>query len=459
VFIAKYPGTLGNSLQVSVLPIDSGGTTGFDGWTYKSSFDREPGTSDFASARGASNDEIHIAVIDRDGKISGTVGTVLETFPHVSVGTNAKNTDGTSNYYKDVLKVQSEWIYAGGAATGDSAGSSDVSGTNWNTEITVGSTDFSVGVSPNEQTQWNLAGGANSAALSAGDIARGFDKFEDKNNIEIDFLIPPMVGTKTVATTVVNDLVSIANARKDCIVVASPDQAAVVTTGTTAKVIETTDTYTRSSYLTVDNNFLKVYDKYNDNYVKIPANSSTAGLMAGTDLVAAPWFSPAGQRRGVYLGITDIVLQPNKTDRDTLYKAGVNPVANIPGQGIMLFGDKTFMSRPSAFDRINVRRLFLAIERAIEIAGRNVMFEFNDEFTRAEFVNIVEPFLREIQGRRGITDFRVVCDDTNNTPAVVDRNEFIASIFVKPARSINYVTLNFVAVRSGVEFEEVAGTV
>lgn len=459
VFIAKYPGTLGNSLQVSVLPIDSGGTTGFDTWTYKSSFDRAPGTSDFASARGASNDEIHIAVVDRDGKISGTVGTVLETFPHVSVGTNAKNTDGTSNYYKDVLKVQSEWIYAGGAATGDSAGSSDVSGTNWNTEITVGSTDFSAGVSTDEQTQWNLAGGANSAALSAGDIARGFDKFEDKNNIEIDFLIPPMIGTKTVATTVVNDLVSIANARKDCIVVASPDQAAVVTTGTTAKVIETTDTFTRSSYLTVDNNFLKVYDKYNDNYIKIPANSSTAGLMAGTDLVAAPWFSPAGQRRGVYLGITDIVLQPNKTDRDTLYKAGVNPVANIPGQGIMLFGDKTFMSRPSAFDRINVRRLFLAIERAIEIAGRNVMFEFNDEFTRAEFVNIVEPFLREIQGRRGITDFRVVCDDTNNTPAVVDRNEFIASIFVKPARSINYVTLNFVAVRSGVEFEEVAGTV
>lgn len=458
-FIAKYPGELGNSLQVSVLPIDTGGTTGFDSWTYKGSFDRAPGTSDFASARGASNDEIHIAVVDRDGKISGTVGTVLETFPHVSVGTNAKNTDGTSNYYQDVLKTQSEWIYAGAAATGDSAGSSDVLGTNWNTEITVGSTDFSAGVATGEQTQWNLASGANSGALSAGDIGRGFDKFEDKNNIEIDFLIPPMIATKTVATTVVNDLVSIANARKDCIVVASPDQAAVVTTGTTASVIETTDTYTRSSYLTVDNNFLKVYDKYNDNYIKIPANSSTAGLMAGTDLVAAPWFSPAGQRRGVYLGITDIVLQPNKTDRDTLYKAGVNPVANIPGQGIMLFGDKTFMSRPSAFDRINVRRLFLAIERAIEIAGRNVMFEFNDEFTRAEFVNIVEPFLREIQGRRGITDFRVVCDDTNNTPAVVDRNEFIASIFVKPARSINYVTLNFVAVRSGVEFEEVAGTV
>ena len=181
--------------------------------------------------------------------------------------------------------------------------------------------------------------------------------------------------------------------------------------------------------------------------------------MAATDLVAANWFSPAGSRRGRYLGITDIIVSPSKAERDALYKAGINPIANIPGEGIILFGDKTNESRPSAFDRINVRRLFLGIERAIAIAGRNVMFEFNDEFTRAEFVNIVEPFLREIQGRRGITDFRVVCDATNNTPAVVDRNEFIASIFIKPARSINFVTLNFVAVRTGVEFEEVVGTV
>ena len=208
-----------------------------------------------------------------------------------------------------------------------------------------------------------------------------------------------------------------------------------------------------------DNNYLKVFDKYNDKFIKIPANSSTAGLMAATDLVAANWFSPAGSRRGRYLGITDIIVSPSKTERDALYKAGINPIANIPGEGIILFGDKTNESRPSAFDRINVRRLFLGIERAIAIAGRNVMFEFNDEFTRAEFVNIVEPFLREIQGRRGITDFRVVCDATNNTPAVVDRNEFIASIFIKPARSINFVTLNFVAVRTGVEFEEVVGTV
>ena len=181
--------------------------------------------------------------------------------------------------------------------------------------------------------------------------------------------------------------------------------------------------------------------------------------MASTDLVAAPWFSPAGQRRGNYLGVTDIVVSPNKTERDSLYKAGINPIANIPGSGVILFGDKTFESRPSAFDRINVRRLFLAIERSIAQAAKNTMFEFNDEFTRAEFVNIIEPLLREIKGRRGITDFRVVCDETNNTAAVIDRNEFVANIFIKPARSINYVTLNFVAVRTGIEFEEVVGTV
>jgi len=460
-FLAKYPGELGNSLQVSMCVQDSAGATTFDTWDYKSSFDRKPGTSSFASALGASNDEIHIAVIDRDGGISGTVGTVLETFPHVSVATNAKSTDGASNYYKDVLKEKSSWVYAGKLYIGDSAGSSDTVGTNWDKPATVAGEDFSVGMTDvaNRTDTWDFDSGVNSTSIGTDDYALGFDKFEDKDNIEVDFLIAPESLTKTTATSVVNDLVATANARKDCVVVASPDRKAVVTTATTASVILTTDTYTSSSYLFVDNNYLKVFDKYNDQYIKIPAASSTAGLMAATDLVAAPWFSPAGQRRGNYLGVTDIVLQPTKTDRDTLYKAGVNPVANIPGQGILLFGDKTKMNRPSAFDRINVRRLFLAIERAIEIAGKNVMFEFNDEFTRAEFVNIVEPFLREVQGRRGITDFRVVCDETNNTSAVVDRNEFIASIFIKPARSINYVTLNFVAVRTGVDFEEVTGTV
>ena len=268
---------------------------------------------------------------------------------------------------------------------------------------------------------------------------------------------------RTTQTTVTNDLVANAAARKDCIAVTSPSRADVVnvTSGATitTNVTATADTFTNSSYLVMDGNYLKVYDKHNDVYVQVPAASSTAGIMAATDNERAAWFSPAGSRRGQYFGVTAIDYTPTKSQRDTLYKAGVNPVANIPGQGILLFGDKTKLNRPSAFDRINVRRLFLVLERAISRAAESVLFEFNDEFTRAEFVNIIEPVLREVKGRRGITDFRVVCDETNNTAEVIDRNEFVASIFIKPARSINYVTLNFVAVRTGVDFEEVVGTV
>ena len=462
-FIAKYPGAIGNSLQISIVGSDSdgGGATNFDAWAYKSNFDAAPGTSSFVSALGGKNDEIHVAVIDQDGLISGTAGTVLETFPFLSVAANAKASDGTSNYFKDVLKLQSQWVYAGVGHTGDSASLSDFIGDNWGSNATTGAEDFKSDFKYSDaQSTWSFTSGATSSSLGTDDVLRGFDKFEDTDAIEVDFLIAPESLTDTTATTIVNDLVAIAGTtRKDCIAVASPSRAAVVTTGTNAAVLTCNNTYTKSSYLVQDNNYLKVFDKYNDKYIKIPAASSTAGLMAATDLVAAPWFSPAGARRGRYVGITDIIVSPSKAERDALYKVGINPIANIPGEGIMLFGDKTNESRPSAFDRINVRRLFLGVERAIALAARNVMFEFNDEFTRAEFTNIVEPFLREIQGRRGITDFRVVCDETNNTPAVVDRNEFIASIFIKPARSINYVTLNFVAVRTGVEFEEVVGTV
>jgi len=466
-FIAKYPGVLGNSLRVSMVGTSdsaNSATNAFNNWAYKGSFDGATGTSAFAETLGATNDEIHIAVVDRDGGITGVANTVLETFPFLSVASNAKNADGTSNYYKDVLTDRSQWIYAGIPHVGltDSADHGDfgAGSNNWgNKAIEGAAVDFKTNATNSQQSQWDFTGGVTDASLATGDYATGYDQFNDADNIEIDFLIMPECADTATATTVVNDLVAIAEARKDCVAVASPDRNAAITLGTNTAVKTTADTYTKSSYLVQDNNYLKVFDKYNDQYVKIPAASSTAGLMAATDLVAAPWFSPAGARRGRYLGITDIVLSSTKAERDTLYKAGINPIANIPGQGVMLFGDKTNLARPSAFDRINVRRLFLAIERAIGIAGRNVMFEFNDEFTRAEFVNIVEPFLREIQGRRGITDFKVVCDATNNTPAVVDRNEFIASIFVKPARSINYVTLNFVAVRSGVEFEEVIGTV
>jgi phage tail sheath protein FI len=242
-------------------------------------------------------------------------------------------------------------------------------------------------------------------------------------------------------------------------VFASPMRSGVVNSPATANasILTGLKNLTRSSYLSVDNNFLKVYDKYNDKYIHIPAASSTAGLCAATDNNFAPWVSPAGTRRGQYFGVTGLTYSPNKSQRDELYRNGINPVTNMPGNGILLFGDKTHLDRPSAFDRINVRRLFLVIERAIAEAAKNILFEFNDEFTRAEFVNIIEPLLRDIKGRRGITDFRLLADETNNTPSIIDTNQFVASLFIKPARSINFITLNFVAVRTGVSFEEVVG--
>ena len=444
-WIGKWAGALGNSLKAEICT-----AAGFAEWAYKGEFDAAPGTSAYATARSGSADECHVVVIDEDGEISGTVGTVLERFAFLSMASDAKTSDGSSNYALEVINSSSEYVwlahwdgdlatmsYAGAAAAGIAFGN------------------------PSAAISKSLTGGVDSATLTTGEVATGFDLLEDTDTTQVDFLIAPGMASAGDQATVVNDLVGIAGiTRKDCIVVTSPNRSAVVNNSTPVTAsLTTAASFNNSSYLTVDNNYLKVYDKFNDQYVHIPAASTTAGVMAATDANAAPWYSPAGQRRGQYFGITALSYSPTKAERDTLYKAGVNPIANIPGQGILLFGDKTFLNRPSAFDRINVRRLFLVAERAIATAARNVMFEFNDEFTRAEFVNIVEPFLREIQGRRGITDFKVVCDSTNNTASVVDRNEFIANIFIKPARSINYVTLNFVAVRTGVEFEEVVGTV
>lgn len=452
-FVAKYPGALGNSLKIEICANEADTGTSFTNWDYKDRFDAAPGTSDFAKAKGALNDEVHIAVIDAGGAFTGTKGTVLETYPFVSVAKNAKNNDGSTNYALDVVNNASNYVWMAGF---DSDMSVKGAGNDANDLL-----NFRLDEADSAVRSITLGGANESEDLVTSDIARGFDTVEDVDQYTVDFLIAPGMATAEEQKTVVNDLVSIAQTtRKDCVVVASPAREDVVNKADpTNDIVTNTDGITKSSYLFMDNNYLKVYDKYNDQYIHIPAASSTAGIMAATDYNQAPWFSPAGQRRGQYLGITDLAWSPTKAERDTLYKAGINPVANIPGQGVLLFGDKTKLARPSAFDRINVRRLFLVVERAISLAARNVMFEFNDEFTRAEFVNIVEPFLREIKGRRGITDFRVVCDETNNTAAVIDRNEFIANIFIKPARSINYITLNFVAVRTGVEFEEVVGTV
>jgi len=456
-FIAKWAGTAGNSLKIDVC---GSRDSAWSNWAYASNFDARPGTSSWVSTRSTDSalakDEVHVAIIDEDGVFSGTPNTVLETFANLSLATDAKTEDGSTNYILDALSDRSEYVWGANHPSqkfGDASTAIDF--TNTANGANRSSAHTALGNS--------FDNGANSGGLDAGDYATGFAQFEDENTIQVDFLIAPGMNSSTNQRTVVNDLVAIAVGRKDCMVVASPNRDAVVDvnnpTTVNSNITTTVENFTSSSYLTVDNNYLKVYDKYNDKYTFIPAASSTAGLMANTDDVSAPWFSPAGTRRGNYLGITALAYNPSKAQRDTLYKAGVNPIVNLPGQGIVLYGDKTFIRRPSAFDRINVRRLFLVIERAIKGAAQNVLFEFNDEFTRAEFVNIIEPFLREVQGRRGITDFKVVCDDTNNTANVIDTNSFVASVFVKPARSINYVTLNFVGVRTGVDFEEVVGTV
>ena len=455
-FIGKHAGILGSDIDIQIVGEDS---AVFGAWTYAPNFDEKPGTSAHVAARSASaaaaNDEIHIAVIDRTGIFSGVPGTLLEAFPFVSLATDARTPEGASNYAVDVVNAGSEYVRC--ASLPDEVGTPTTSiahTTSANGSQLITAVDTTV-----------LKGGTNSGTFTTAEytgVEKGFSLFEDVDTIQVDFLIAPGLATSADQVTVVNSLTGIAAARKDCVVVSSPartDVVGVAPSSIVTKSIVTTNLFNASSYLIVDNNYLKVYDKYNDQYVYIPAASSTAGVMAATDDVAAPWFSPAGSRRGQYYGVTNLAYSATKAQRDTLYKAGVNPIVNLPGQGILLYGDKTKLGRPSAFDRINVRRLFLGVERAIKAAAQNVMFEFNDEFTRAEFVNIIEPFLREIKGRRGITDFRVVCDETNNTPSVIDNNQFIASVFIKPARSINYVSLNFVAVRTGVDFDEVVGLV
>jgi phage tail sheath protein FI len=474
-FIAKYPGEAGNSLAVSICPwsgvAGDGGKadsndSAFSNWLYVSQFDEAPGTSSFVAARSVdganAHDEAHVVVVDEGGKFTGTPGTVLETFPHVSYATDAKTDDGSNNHIVDVINDRSQYIWM--ARQGE-LNSTTTAAADW-TKTTIAANVGGPLASPggqNTQTRSFNGGAQTKQGHPVATYQTAFETvYKDPDVIQVDFLIAPGMAGTSDQKTLVEALEVIARVdRKDCVVVASPERSAIVGQQNANTITTAVKTFAQSvassSYLILDGNYLKVYDKYNDKYTFIPAASSTAGIMAATDQVSAPWFSPAGNRRGQYFGVSALGFSPTKSQRDTLYKAGVNPIVNFPGQGVLLFGDKTKLARPSAFDRINVRRLFLVMERAIKSAAQNVMFEFNDEFTRAEFVNIVEPFLREIKGRRGITDFRVVCDETNNTANVIDTNQFVADIYVKPARSINYVTLSFVAVRTGVDFEEVVG--
>ena len=433
-FAARYPGALGNSLKVSMADAAT-----FSSWTYATSFTSAPGTSTYAANQGGSFDEVHVIVIDEDGKFTGTQGTVLEVFPFASKAADAKDDSGNSSYYKNVIASRSRYIHwmdhpAAGSNWGNNAQGTAFA--NLSANVT---SSLSLGVD---------------GTVSTANVVTAYDKFDDADSVDISLVVSGPANQ-----TVVDSLISMAETRKDCVVFVSPEKADVVdNAGSEASDIVTyRDTLTSTSYAVMDGNWKYQYDKYNDVYRWVPLNGDVAGLCARTDQERDPWFSPGGLNRGIIKNIIKLAWNPTKTDRDTLYVKGVNPIVSFQGEGTVLFGDKTLQSKPSAFDRINVRRLFIVLEKAIARAARFSLFEFNDQFTRAQFVSLVEPFLRDVQGRRGITDFRVVCDESNNTGEVIDRNEFIGDIYIKPARSINFIQLNFVAVRTGVSFDEVVG--
>ena len=411
-------------------------------WKYYDLFNKAPGTSPFAQAKSGVNDELHIAVIDEDGEITGTKGDVLETFEAVSKASDAKDAQGNVNYYPDVIYKSSNYIYWMDHNSGGSNWGSAASGTTY-TDVTAVS-------------NVSLQAGSDGTTATTGQRKTAYEKFADGETVDVGLIIAGAGDA-----THIGNLITIAENRKDAVVFASPERSDVVgiANANTQKsnVVAFFNSIQSSSYVVFDSGYKYAYDRYNDVYRFVPLNGDVAGLAARTDLIADSWFSPAGFNRGIVRGAVKLAFNPTKAQRDELYRARVNPVATFPGQGTVLFGDKTGLSAPSAFDRINVRRLFITLEKAIATASKFQLFEFNDEFTRANFRNIVDPFLREVQGRRGITDFLVVCDETNNTGEVIDRNEFIAEIFVKPARSINFITLQFIATRTGVSFDEVAG--
>lgn len=436
-FAAKYPGALGNSIQVAIITNNN-----FTGHDFAGYFNGKPG--------GDSSPEddtlIHIAVIDKDGKITGSIGSVLETYSSVSItqSTSAnppKKEDGTNNFYVDIINEQSAWIWAN-------------------------SVERILGTESTADLNATFGGGADGTAPTTANLQAVYTTaFGDAETLDVNILIAPTgADTSAVGYAAADAVIAVAAGRKDCVAVASPP-----TTGTSGTALQASaaaaqvnakawaDGINSSNYGILTSTAVYVYDRYNDVNRWIGSAGHVAGLLANVDDVAEPWFSPAGYNRGQLRGVIKLGYNPTSTQRDTLYKARVNPLVSFPGQGTLLFGDKTAQSKPSAFDRINVRRLFIVLEKAISTASKYQLFELNDEFTRAMFRNMTEPFLRDVKGRRGITDFLVVCDETNNTGEVIDTNRFVADIYIKPARSINFITLNFIATRTGVEFSEIAG--
>jgi hypothetical protein len=438
-FMARYAGALGNGITVSVCD----NPTDFATWTYKSYFTSSPGTSDYVLNAGGLYDELHVIVVDSTGNFTGVAGTVLETYPFLSKAYDAV-LNGQPNYYKQVIFNNSNYVYAIDPPQYASTAAT------WG-QLATGRTFVRL----TNPVTISLSGGTDETP-SDGKLQQSWDLFANKETVEVSLLL-----TADASITIQQYVIdNIANSRKDCIAFISPRYADVVNQngGEAANITTWLGLLARSSSFAVaDSGWKYMYDKYNSTYRWIPLNGDVAGLCAYTDTIRDPWWSPAGFNRGNIKNAIKLAWSPSKTYRDTLYNAGVNPVCSFPGNGIVLFGDKTLQAKPSAFDRINVRRLFIVLEKAIAKAAQYSLFEFNDEFTRAQFVALVTPFLRDVQGRRGITDFRVVCDSTNNTGFVIDSNQFVGDIYIKPARSINFIQLNFVAVGTGVDFTTIVG--
>ena len=452
VFYAAYPGELGNSLSVVV--IDNGGYAPSDGTPdvidyadYVKVVGQIPGTSQFSIDKGnaTSKDEIHILIIDKGGLWSGTKGTVLEKFEFLSKASNGLKEDGTSSYYRTVINNKSEYVWVGYKA-----------GSDWDTAITDTSAAFANVDSSNFFKLYSLTGGAlhASGGISDAAISAAYTThYSNSEEIDIGMLIAGPLNASSA-----NSIVQLAQTRRDCMAFVSPKISYEKTTAEKlTEVLTYRSSLTSSSYGVMDTGYKTQYDKYNDVYRSVPLCADIAGCCARTDNLQDPWWSPAGFARGTILNSIKLDYNPNKTHRDELYKQGINPVVSFDGTGTVLYGDKTLLQKPSAFDRINVRRLFIVLEKAIAKASQFVLFEFNDEFTRSQFSLLVEPYLKTVLGRRGISDYRVVCDSTNNTSQVIDSNNFVADIYIKPNRSINFVQLNFIATPSGISFDEVVG--
>jgi phage tail sheath protein FI len=438
-------------LKSSIDDTEIGGNTAIiRNWEYFNSVNGAPGISNYVAQRvsnTAIKDEVHIIVSDNDGAITGVPGQILEVWPNLSRASDAKGEQGGSIYYRDVLNNSSQYVWAatdylGSAVTNNSFPTPNV-------------------ITPVYLEFMNGSDGMSEYATPISSLAKAYDEFASAEHIDISLVLTGKATTSSGSGEVLpNYLIdNIAEKRRDCVVFVSPPVGAVVSVPgfEQSNVVAFRNLLRSSSYSVLDSGYKYQYDKYNDLYRWVPLNGDIAGLCVRTDNTRDPWFSPAGFNRGQIKNVVKLAYNPNQANRDQLYKNGINPVVTFPGQGTVLYGDKTMLATPSAFDRINVRRLFIVLEKAISTAAKFALFEFNDDFTRAAFRNLVEPYLRDVQGRRGIYDFRVVCDATNNTPEVIDANQFRGDIYIKPARSINFIQLNFVAVRTGVEFDEIVG--